>query len=191
MKTILLVLPLFLISLAGCDDPSEKGNNTNQTSGPTNNPTSNINKPPDFMENPARVISVTDGDTVHVLWYNKNIKIRMLGVNTPEIAHNGQPAEPYGVEAMEYTKAHLPNSSWVGLEFDNPQCAWESPPASCYDMYDRLLAYLRTDQNQDHNAQLIINGLARVYTMADCGRKTYYLQLQEAAVDAKRGIWSE
>lgn len=181
---------IFALGFASCDDDAT--NNDNNTNNSSNNVTNNVtNTAPEFLDNPARVISVADGDTVHVRYWDKNVKIRLLGVNTPEIAHNGTPAEDYGVEAMEYTQSHLPNSAWVGLEFDNPQCAWESPPASCYDTYDRLLAYIRTDQDQDLGAQLLVNGLAEVYTTADFDRKTLYLQYQQQAVDAGRGIWSK
>ncbi|MBU1240154.1 thermonuclease family protein [Myxococcota bacterium] len=188
MKTQLSLVVLVFSLISACDDTAANNNNVNNTNNLNN---TNNNLPPDFMDYPARVVSVSDGDTFYVRWLDKTVKIRLKGVNTPEIAHSGVPAEPFGVAAMDFTIDHLPQSSWVGLEFDDPQCAWETPPASCYDVYDRLLAYAVTELNQDLGAQLLVNGLAEVYTSAIFNRKTLYLQYQQSAIDAGLGIWSK
>jgi micrococcal nuclease len=186
MKTFLAFLPLILL-LAACQ-PEETSNND---AGTDTNNTSNLNNtdtPPDFMEFPAKVSEIVDGDTIYVRYNDQRIKIRFLGVNTPETYGT---VEYYGPEAKQYTRDKLPLSTWVGLEFDNPACGSTSAPSSCYDMYDRLLAYIRTLDNQDLCAQLVVNGYARVYTQETFARKTYYLQLQDEAIAASRGLWGE
>ncbi len=190
MKRFPLIALLMVLPFACDDTATNNDSNTNNTTT-LNNVNNTANTAPEFMDHPARVVSVTDGDTFHCRYLDETIKIRLKGVNTPEIAHDGVEAEPYGVEAMEFTIAHLPQSSWVGLEFDDEQCATATAPSSCYDVYGRLLAYARTDENQDLGAQLLINGLAEVYTSADFARKTLYLQYQQEAIDASRGIWSK
>lgn len=186
MKVSILLLTVFLM-FSACDDDSASNNNNDAG---TNNVTNNNNDvPPDFMIHPARVSHVTDGDTVYVWYGNQNYKIRMAGIDTPETF--GTP-EPFGEEAKQFTIDHLPLASWVGLEFDNEACATQvPPPSSCFDVYDRLLAYLRTLDNQDLGAQLLVNGLAEVYTDANFNRKTQYLQLQNQAISAGVGIWSD
>jgi len=185
MRQFLAFLPLLWL-IAACDQPVSN-NNANNDAGNVNN-VNNSDTPPDFMEFPAKVSEIVDGDTIYVRYHDQRIKIRFMGVNTPETYGT---VEYYGPEAKQYTRDHLPLSSWVGLEFDNPACGSTSPPANCYDMYDRLLAYIRTLENTDHCAQLVVNGYARVYTDASFARKTYYLQLQNEASAANRGLWGE
>ena len=192
-KRYFMFLMIFVI-FTGCSDPdSNNSNNVNNSNNTNNiNNSNNTNKiPPDFMTFPAVVQLVSDGDTIHVEYLGRSIKIRFKGVNAPEIAHNGTPAEPFGVDAMDFVKSHSPVGSFVGLEFDDDRCGSENPPASCFDVYDRMLAYIRTEENQDLGAQLLVNGYAEVYTAAEFNRKTVYLQYQQQAVDAQVGIWSD
>ena len=175
---------MVLVFCASCDDTSQ----TNNDAGNNVNNVNNNDTPPDFMKFPARVSEIVDGDTIWVWIGDKRLKVRFLGVNTPETYGT---VEYYGPEAKQYTRDSLPLSSWVGLEFDNELCGSATPPTSCYDMYDRLLAYIRTLEDRDHCAQLVVNGYARVYTDASFSRKTYYLQLQDEAVAACRGLWGE
>lgn len=72
-----------------------------------------------------------DGDTVRVRIGGENVKVRLIGVNTPEIAHGGDSAECYGNEARQFTDAGL-NGKWIYLEFDK----------ELFDKYDRYLAYV-------------------------------------------------
>lgn len=174
------------VSTPACDSPAAPA----QDAGPDADADSAINSdtPPDFMKFPAKVSEIVDGDTIYVRYLNTRIKVRFLGVNTPETYGT---VEYYGPEAKQYTRDKLPLSSWVGLEFDDDRCGSASPPSSCYDVYGRLLAYIRTLENQDHCAQLVVNGYARVYTQEDFARKTYYLQLQDEAIAANRGLWAQ
>ena len=184
MRQFFSFLPLILL-LVACQPEDTSNNTTNNDAG---NNVNNIDTPPDFMEFPAKVSEIVDGDTIYVRIGDKRVKVRFLGVNTPETYST---VEYYGPEAKQYTRDRLPLSTWVGLEFDNPACGGATPPASCYDLYDRLLAYIRTLDNQDLCAQLVVNGYARVYTQETFSRKTYYLQLQDQASAANRGIWGE
>ncbi|MBN2724494.1 MAG: thermonuclease family protein [Deltaproteobacteria bacterium] len=189
-KLLVLFVAGTLITLTSCMDPeseSVNNNTNNNTTTTTNN--NNDNDPPDFMEYPAILSSVTDGDTVYVWYNNVKYKVRFLGVNTPETYGT---VEPFGPEAKQFTIDHLPVGSWVGLEFDDDNCATQTPiPDSCFDMYDRLLAYIRTEDDDDLGALLIVNGLGEVYTIADFNRKTQYLQLQNTAIANGVGIWSK
>jgi micrococcal nuclease len=137
---------------------------------------------------PARVLRILDGDTLEVDFLGATRKVRFAQVNCPEIS---APAEPYAEEAKQFTVQHALPQSTIGLEFDNEACGSLPLPAGCSDIYDRLLAYVRTVQWEDLNALLVQNGLARVYEDASFLRKTYYLELQTQAQASHLGIWSE
>jgi endonuclease YncB( thermonuclease family) len=181
MKIKYLFYILFLLSfiIAGCSPPDDT----------TENNTNNINNdPPDFMEYPATLIQVIDGDTVLVRYNDEQIKIRFNCINTPETY---PVEEPWGPEAKQFTISHLVVNSWIGLEFDDPNCASTTPPAECFGDYDRLLAYIRTPNDEDLGALLTYNGLADVYTNSTCSRKSAYLQYLYDAQAANRGMWSK
>ncbi len=189
---------LFAIVLAsGCDDDSgNSANNNNQTNNGTDTNNGTEDQPPEFLTTPAKVLEVLDGDTIRVKFNGHNVKIRFLGVNCPEISHNGNPAEPYADEAMNYTTQRARPGWWVGLEFDTSRqyCQDFVPDDTqyndCTDIYGRILAYIRTTEDQDLGAQLLINGYAKVYTNASFDRKSHYLELQSLAQEEGRGIWS-
>jgi endonuclease YncB( thermonuclease family) len=56
----------------------------------------------------VKVVRVVDGDTVLL---EHGVRVRFLGVNTPEIAHDDQPEEPLGQEAKEFTRRFLKGKS--------------------------------------------------------------------------------
>ena len=82
MRQFLAFWPLLLL-LAGCDQPVEN-NNTNNDAGNNVNNVNNTDTPPEFMEFPAKVSEIVDGDTIYVRYHDQRIKIRFMGVNTPE-----------------------------------------------------------------------------------------------------------
>jgi len=51
----------------------------------------------------ATVERVSDGDTVAAISENgTKLRIRLLGIDAPEIAHGTKPGQPYGEEARDY-----------------------------------------------------------------------------------------
>ncbi len=141
---------------------------------------------PDFPF-PARVLRVVDGDTLKVEFLGRDLRIRLMGVDTPEL---GPPPEAYADEAHHFTIDHAPPAYTVGLEFDDDRCGEIPFPDTCFDIYDRMLAYIRTPEQHDLNALLLEAGLARVYDQTSFVRKTEYLQIQSQAQADGVGIWS-
>ena len=174
-------LALFLLPFGalGCSDD---GSQAQDAAVPDAAPDADL---PDFP-NPARVLRVIDGDTIEVRFREREITVRLLGVNTPEL--NPSP-EPYANEARQFTIDHAPPTFTVGLEFDDPDCGVIPFPSSCFDIYDRMLAYVRTPDEEDLNALLLENGLARVFNSEDFDRKNSYLQLESQAQSQGLGIW--
>jgi len=79
----------------------------------------------------AQVNYVVDGDTLYVQTPTGEEKIRIIGINTPEIAYEDDPADCFGDEAHDRARTLL-NDQYIWLTFD----------AECMDVYDRTLAYV-------------------------------------------------
>ncbi len=126
------------------------------------------------------VTRVLDGDTIFVNAPGLAERVRLIGIDTPEIAHDPEPAECYGVDAHEFTKALQSRTVW--LTFD----------AECRDPFERLLAYVWVGNGpQDLWArQIMRRGYARTLTIAP---NTSFVDVlsddQFAATSASAGLW--
>ncbi len=141
-----------------------------------------------MFDHPARVLQVIDGDTIRVSFHGEITTIRFIGVDAPELTPE---PEPFGREAENYVRHHVPILSWIGLEFDDEACSEAVRPEHCNDVYDRLLAYIRTSRDEDLGLMLLAVGLARVYTYGDFGRKDEYIEMENYARNLGVGIWSQ
>jgi micrococcal nuclease len=131
----------------------------------------------------ARVYRITDGDTIWVRGEDVvlDVSVRMIGIDTPEIAHSGDPADCYGDEAQDFT-AQL-DGRLVWLTFD----------AECFDPYDRLLAYVYVGATGGDlwERQLLRRGFARVLTVGDNDSFAGTFESdEEVAVESDAGLWS-
>lgn len=95
-----------------------------------------------------RVKTVYDGDTVVL---EDGRKIRLLGINTPEVQHRDKMADAGGEEAKHWLMNKLRHAK-VRIETD----------AEKTDKYGRTLAHLFTEENEHVNLSLIKAGLAAV-----------------------------
>lgn len=127
------------------------------------------------MTEAARVVRVVDGDTIRATWDGAEKKIRVLGINAPEVAHPdyGKPAgEPCGKEATQLTK-RLVDGKTVRLIADKG--------SDQHDKYGRTLAYIDV-AGTDVGAELLKAGLAEHYRSAKgIDRYQRYAQLAAAA----------
>ena len=82
----------------------------------------------------VKMIRVVDGDTIIVQKNGKQIRVRMIGINTPEsVAPSGYKANTEeGRIASTYTKKLFSKKKYVWLEYDKDK----------YDKYGRTLAYV-------------------------------------------------
>ncbi len=128
---------------------------------------------------PARVERVADGDTVTAYTANHTkLRIRLLGIDAPEIRHGAQPGQPFGEDAKAYlTKMVRGQQTQVhvyGL-----------------DRYHRILAILYQG-NRIVNVEVVRAGLAEVYRGARC--QALCRDLEDAEREAKQrrvGMWSQ
>lgn len=97
---------------------------------------------------------VIDGDTIIV---DQGERVRFLGIDAPEVAHDGQPGEPCGDEATNLIISTIRDQQ-VTLSAD--------PGQPQTDKYGRTLAYVESE-GTDLSATLLEAGLAELYQAAD------------------------
>ena len=95
-----------------------------------------------------RVKTVYDGDTVVL---EDGRKIRLLGINTPEVQHKDKRADAGGEDAKVWLINKLQHAR-IRLEFDSERT----------DKYGRILAHLFNEQKEHINLSLVKAGLATI-----------------------------
>jgi micrococcal nuclease len=128
---------------------------------------------------PATVIRDVDGDTVIAQLANGTIeKVRLLGVDTPEVVDPRKPVQCYGHIASAFTKSHLEGRK-VTLELD----------AVARDKYGRLLAYVIVDGHR-FDDELLARGYGRFLVIPPNGSHARVMLREELdARAAGRGLW--
>lgn len=126
------------------------------------------------------VTKVIDGDTIHVGRGWRHTKVRLIGVDTPEVVHPKKPIEFYGPEASDFTKRSL-QGKWVHLETE---------PPNRIDAYGRLLAYVYLENGTFFNLELVRQGYARAYTRFDFRHKGMFREAEEEARQGHIGLWT-
>lgn len=206
MKKILLALAIGLISLS----PTYASEDTNivyyedydldeavglkekkEVIDESKNPSSNLNQG-NFTE--AKIISVTDGDTVTARINNKDYELRMIGVDTPETVHPSKPVAFYGKEASEFSKNKLRGKT-VYLEKD----------VSERDRYNRILRYVWLSKpanpkkpsfedvrDKMFNGILLRDGYANLATLPpDVKYLNYFQKIARTAETNQIGLYSK
>ncbi|MEI6221927.1 MAG: thermonuclease family protein, partial [bacterium] len=129
------------------------------------------------------VTKIVDGDTIDVEMNGKTQRIRLIGIDTPELVDPRKPVQCFAKEASAKAKSLLTDKD-VRLELDPTQGDW--------DKNGRLLAYIYFTDGTSFNKLMIDEGYAFEYTY-----KMPYTQQKEfrkAELDAKKagkGLWSE
>lgn len=123
------------------------------------------------------VVSITDGDTLRLDVDGEELRVRLIGVDTPEVR---DPVECYGEEATAALAALAPVGSTVAYAYDrDPQ-----------DQYGRELMYLRTADGQVINLALVEQGAGRAVLFEP--NDQIWPALQQAEADARAeglGLW--
>lgn len=97
---------------------------------------------------------ITDGDTIRV-WapgYDEYQKVRILGINTPEVNWYGKPGECFGPEAAAFAEELMPVGSTVTLVAD--------PTQSDTDRHGRWLRYVDLPDGSDYSVRAVETGHA-------------------------------
>lgn len=126
----------------------------------------------------ARVVSVTDGDTVKVTVHGKEEDVRIIGIDTPEVFFG---EECGGAEASASMKKLLQPGDRVRLIRDRSQ--------DNRDAYDRLLRYVEQG-GRDVGRKQVHRGWAQVYVFeTPFERVSSYRRQRNKARQADRGAW--
>jgi micrococcal nuclease len=129
---------------------------------------------------PGRVSRVVDGDTIVV----GDEHVRVIGIDTPEIAHDGEPAACYGDEAAAFVREAIAGRRVVLTVGREPR-----------DRFGRLLADVRPQEGplagRDLAEVIAERGFARTLAIAPNDHAAATLaRLVDDARRARRGLWA-
>lgn len=150
------------------------------TSKPSSQGTSSVTK----IENISspqiateKVVRVIDGDTFEI---EGGIKVRLIGVDTPELKNKNKTIDCFAKEATEELKKLILNKDVV-LQKD----------VSETDRYGRLLRYVYQD-GQMINDLLVSSGFAKVATFPpDVKNSKLFIESQKLAKENNIGLWQK
>lgn len=129
-----------------------------------------------FGEEWVRVKWVADGDTIVL---KDGTFVRYIAIDSPEIDHQNNIAEPYGYAAKEYNEK-LVLSTKLRLEYDREKT----------DRFGRKLAYVFTENGVFVNQALLEKGYAfYLHSKPNLKYRDLLIKTQQQAMAHKRGIW--
>lgn len=114
---------------------------------------------------PGKVVSIHDGDTITMLQNKTQIKVRLFGIDAPELK------QPYGKKSKQFL-ANLIAREVVEVDENGK------------DRYKRTLGIIYY-KGQDINAQMVLNGYAWVYVKYS----KIYVDQETTAREKKLGLW--
>lgn len=132
------------------------------------------NQRPDHL--PAKVIKVHDGDTVSIIINRKKEKLRLIGIDAPELRQH-----PWGTISKKHLNKIFEDSGWsVAVELDIEQ----------RDKYGRLLGYIWTRDGKMVNLEMIKGGYAVLYTIPpNVKHADGFREAQRTARESGLNIW--
>jgi len=195
----LIVVSSFFLALAFTPKTDLKNNDSNKQKNIVNkinqiNQSKNIISPsltstptliPSLTPTPIfyPVVKVVDGDTFDVNIDGQTKRIRVIGINTPEVVDPRKKVECFGKEASEKAKSILLGKK-VNLERD--------PTQGDTDKYGRLLRYVFLEDGTDFGLLMIKQGYAYEYTHNFPYKyQNEYKKAQKQAEESKIGLWAD
>ena len=120
----------------------------------------------------AKVIGISDGDTMEILYKKNPIKIRLAHIDSPEKIGT----QPFGNQA-KIALSDLCFGRTVTVH------------AEKYDRYKRLIAVVINDKNQNINKQMLKLGMAWHYKKYS--QDSDYAKLETEARKNRVGLWQD
>jgi len=137
----------------------------------------------DPVETTALVLKVVDGDTIDIRDdIRGRLRIRVLGIDTPETKKPGYTVGCWGPQATQFAQDTLLGQQ-VAIVTD--------PTQDRTDRYGRTLAYLIKDDGWNYSVEAARAGTARAY-IYDNNPVQKYAEIAAAEQEAKqagRGLW--
>nr|DAK77713.1 MAG TPA: nuclease-like protein [Caudoviricetes sp.] len=120
-----------------------------------------------LLAHPAKVVKISDGDTITILQDKQQIKVRLFGIDAPELK------QPYGKKSKQFL-ANLIAGEVVEVNENGK------------DRYKRTIGTIYLN-GADINAQMVANGYAWAYRKFS---KKYTPQ-ESKAKSQKLGLWRD
>lgn len=125
----------------------------------------------------AQIRYIHDGDTLHL---RDGRKLRLIGINTPELARKNQPGEAYSKEAKKALIDLFNNDKSIALIFGKDK----------NDRYGRYLTHAFTASGKNVQSSLLNDGYAYALQIPpNTGFAGCYLAQERKARCNKRGLW--
>lgn len=138
-----------------------------------------------YHDRSFRVVNVVDGDTIDIDVPDgdaRHTRIRLWGVDTPELAHFGKPTMHFGPEAAAFARATLEGRT-VHVVLS---------PIDTRGNFGRLLAYVFLERGGVmFNEMLIERGYAYADPRFDHHYKRQFRDAEKRARRAGMGLWAE
>ncbi len=137
----------------------------------------------DHVETTAVVVKVVDGDTIDIRDDNRGrLRIRVLGIDTPETKKPGYTVGCWGPQATQFAVDELLEQR-VALITD--------PTQDTHDRYGRTLAYLAKGDGWNYSVEAARAGTAHSYIHENNPLQKYaeIAAAEQEAKSANRGLW--
>jgi len=137
----------------------------------------NVCTTPLTFDETVKVRHIYDGDTLRL---SDGQKVRLIGINTPELARKQKSAEPFADEAKQTLIAMVKKGQTIQLIYGNDR----------KDHYGRTLAHTFLTSGQNIQEALISQGLASVITIPPNTKfAACYLAVENIARCNRLGLW--
>ena len=141
----------------------------------------------------ARVVCVTDGDTLRITYNGKEERIRLIGIDAPESRENPRAIREsertgndmdaiirMGKKATQFVERLIKRGDQISIEFDVEK----------RDGYRRLLGYVYLSDGRMLNEEILKAGYANLLTHPpNVKYKDRFLKSYREAREDKRGLW--
>ncbi|NLV00129.1 nuclease [Marinomonas sp. UCMA 3892] len=125
----------------------------------------------------AQIKRVVDGDTIHL---TDGRKVRLVGIDTPELDHKKGNHEPYAVAATDFVRSRL------------DQFVYLQRAKNDQDRYGRYLYYLFDKDRISLTSQLLSEGLGyRIAVPPNLAYQDCFEAAENAARNAHKGLWQQ
>jgi len=120
---------------------------------------------------------VNDGDTFSL---DNGQRVRIIGINTPELSRDGRPNQPLAVQAQAQLQRYLQSGIALIVYGGDSQ-----------DHYGRLLAHVFDQNHNNLTAQLLYEGLGFAISIPpNLEYRLCYKNAEQVARKAARGVWA-
>jgi len=133
---------------------------------------------PNHYDHTANVKYVIDGDTVIL---NTDEKVRLIGIDAPELGHENKPDQPGAIQARQKLELLLRPDPRIHLQYGKQR----------NDRHGRTLAHIFTIKGDNIQKQLLADGLATPLTIPpNLSFQSCYQRAARQAQTHQRGLWA-